>query len=124
MTSLRNVPLSDDKLTDWIFKQLLNCLREKSLVVKRTNKPLPHPESNNISGLTEYDERWSDVLISINASTSANEQIATLIHELCHVLFHKTSERDINKLERILWEKITNEQRDYLRSYLARRKIK
>ncbi len=128
MISLRSVPLSGDKLVDWVFKQFIFFLRRETLAIKR-KKRLLDPDDHHrrvILGLmqSEVGPGGHGIEITINSSKSVHcnrdEEAKTLIHELNHVVFWKTQERFIRQAENILVEKFTQEQKDFLKSFLPR----
>ncbi|MBI2058021.1 MAG: hypothetical protein HYT63_03535 [Candidatus Yanofskybacteria bacterium] len=132
MVSLREVPLSGDKLVDWIFKQFVFFLRKETLAVKR-KKRLLDPDNLHrrvIRGLMQpqVGPGGHGIEITINSSRSIHcnrdKEAETLIHELSHVVFWKTWERFIGQAENILVEKFTQEQKDFLKSFLPRSESK
>lgn len=129
MISLRNVPLSGDKLVDWIFKQFIFFLRRETLYIKRKKRLLNPNDKHHraISGLMD-PEFEPNIEITINSAKSVhvnrNEEVETLIHELSHVLFWKTRERFIWQIEEILIKKFTKEQKDFLKSFIPRHEVK
>lgn len=132
MVSLRDVPLSGDRLTDWIFKQFIFFLRKETLAIKR-KKRLLDPDNHHrrvIRGLMqpEVGPGGHGIEITINVSKSIHcnrdEEVETLVHELSHIVFWKTRERFIGQAENILVEKFTREQKDFLKSFLPRRESK
>ncbi len=129
MINLRQVPLSGDKLTDWIFKQFVFFLRRETLYIKRRKRLLNPNDKHHraIKGLMD-PEFEPKIEISLNSAKSVhsnrNEEVETLIHELCHILFWKTRERSIWQSERILIKKFTKEQRDFLKSFIPRHEVK
>lgn len=129
MISLKNVPLSGDKLTDWIFKQFILLLRKETLHIKR-KKRLLNPNDKHrhaIRGLMDPDAQFN-IEITINCAKSIHEnrdkEVETLIHELGHIVFWKTGEQFIVQLEKILITKFTKEQRNFLKSFLPRHEVK
>jgi len=50
------------------------------------------------------------------------DPLRTYIHELCHILYPKMSERNIRKLEKHLWENITTKEQFLLARKLYNRK--
>lgn len=129
MISLREVPLSGDKLVDWIFKQFIFFLRRETLHIKRMKGLLnPNdPHHREIRGL--MDPKFEPKIeITINPAksmhSSRDEEVETLIHELSHVVFWKTRERNIEQMEKILLARFTSEQRNLLKSFLPTHEVK
>ncbi|MBI2063628.1 MAG: hypothetical protein HYT65_01390 [Candidatus Yanofskybacteria bacterium] len=129
MISLRDVPLSGDKLTDWVFKQFIFFIRRETLYIKRKKRLLNPNDKHHcaIRGLMD-PEFEPKIEITINSAKSVhanrNEEVETLIHELCHILFWKTQERSIWQTERILIKKFTKEQKDFLKSFIPHHEVK
>lgn len=129
MISMCNIPLSGDNLTDWIFKQFVFFLRRETLNIKR-RKRLSDPDDKHhraIRGLMDYTFE-PNIEIIINSAKSRhgsrNEEVETLIHELAHIVFWKTPERFIEQIEKILISKFTQEQRNFLKSFIPRHEVK
>lgn len=130
-TSLARLPRSGDKLVDWIFKQFVFFLRRETLRIKRKryvyDKEDPHRKA--LYGLMQApgapDPRI-DILINAAKSRHSNrdEEVDTLIHELCHVVFWKTGERFVRQLDRILKKRLTQEQKNHLKSFIPRHEVK
>lgn len=130
MVSLRDVPLSGDSLTDWIFKQFIFYLRKETIHIKRKRKLLDpnNKHKKTIRGLMEPKSVSSEgnIEITINSSLHCdrNEEVETLIHELGHVVFWTTPEWSIKSLEGILIKKFTPEQKSFLKSFIPRHEVK
>ncbi len=129
MVSLRQVPLSGDKLIDWVFKQFIFFLRRETLHIKR-KKRLLNPNDKHrqaIRGLMNPAFE-PNIEITINSAKSVhgnrNEEVETLIHELGHIVFWKTQERFIYQIEEILIKKLTPEQKNFLKSFIPRHEVK
>ena len=134
MISLRAVPLSGDKLTDWIFKQFIFFLQKETLSIKR-KKRLMDPYKSNVHrkalrGLMDPEVGPSQhhIEITLNCAKSIHcnrdEEVETLIHELCHILFWKTRESFILQMEKILVLRLTIEQKNFLKLFLPRHEVK
>jgi len=132
MISLREVPLSGDKLTDWVFKQFIFFLRRETLIIKRKKRLLnpADPHKKVRCGLMEPElaPGGHGIQITINPAKSIHcnrdEEVETLIHELSHVVFWKTPERFIGQIEKILVNKFTQEQKSFLKSFIPRHEVK
>jgi len=131
MISLRAVPLSGDKLTDWIFKQFIIFLRRETLRIKRKKRVVfSKTDRKALRGLMDPEVGPSQHHIEITLSSAKNmhcnrnEELETLIHELCHIIFWKTSERFIFQMECILIKKFTSEQKIFLKSFIPRHEVK
>lgn len=126
MISLREVPLSGDELTDWIFKQFMFFLRRETLHIKR-KKRLLDEHRRAIKGLME-SESVPKLEITINCAKrhheNRDEEVETLIHELAHIVFWKTREGFIRQVERILIDNFTQGQKDFLKSFIPRHEVK
>lgn len=131
MISLRQVPLSGDKLTDWIFKQFIVFLQRETLRIKRKKRVVfSNTHRKALRGLMDPEAGPSQHHIEITLSSAKrmhcnrNEEVETLIHELCHILFWKTRERFIFQMECILIKKLTAEQKSFLKAFIPRHEVK
>ncbi len=126
MISLRDVPLSGDELTDWVFKQFVFFLRRETLHIKR-KKRLLDEHRRVIRGLMD-PESDPKIVITINCAPSQHEnrdeEVETLIHELAHIVFWKTQEGFIRRIQRILIDNFTQEQKNLLKSFIPRHEVK
>src|SRR3989344_7989102 len=127
MASLRKVPLSGDSLTDWIFKQFFFFLQKETLRIKRKKRVvLSDKHHKALRGLMNPEVGPSEYHIEIILSSdkkmhcNRDEEVETLIHELCHILFGKTHERFIFQMECILIKKLTIEQKNFLKTFIPR----
>jgi hypothetical protein len=129
-TALTLVPLSGDRFIDWTFKQFVIFLRRETLHIKRKRNVYSEDKHREkLRGLMlPKDEACSqfDILISADPEKHANrdEELSTLVHELCHIVFWKTNERYVRQAERILFEELTQEQKNYLKSFIPRHEVK
>ena len=131
MASLRKVPLSGDNLTDWIFKQFFFFLQKETLRIKRKKRVvLSDKHQQALRGLMNPEVGPSEYHIEIILSSdkkmhcNRDEEVETLIHELCHILFGKTHERFIFQMECILIKKLTIEQKNFLKTFIPRHEVK
>lgn len=126
MVSLREVPLSGDELTDWIFKQFIFFLRRETLHIKR-KKRLLDERRRVMKGLME-SKSVPKLEITINCAKrhheNRDEEVGTLIHELAHIVFWKTQEGFIRQIERILMDSFTQDQKNLLKSFIPRHEVK
>ena len=129
MTSLRDVPLSGDKLTDWVFKQFVFFLRRTTLNIKRKKRLLNPNDKHHraIRGLMDPDQ-GPNIEITINCAKSMHPnrdaEVGTLIHELSHIVFWKTGEKFITQIEQILIAGFTREQKNFLKSFIPHHEVK
>lgn len=133
MISLREVPLSGDRLLDWVFKQFIVFLNRKTVYIirKKRLKKANSPREGILLGLTmpkNPKNYLKGTYIFINSAKcrhhDRNEETETLIHELCHNLFSDSKHRFINQLERMLIEDFTNDQKKILKSFIPHHEIK
>lgn len=123
MVSLREVPLSGDELTDWVFQELVLTLRKRNVWVKR-KKRLMDPDKRqrrSLRGLMQpgIGRGGHGVVITINSAKRSNPnrnaETETLMHETSHAILLETLEWRILKLERILSRRFTREQKEFLK---------
>jgi len=132
MVHLKNVPLSGDRLVDWIFKQFIILLRKETLHIRRRKRVIDKDlRAFAIKGKTEFHSSPHHIDIQINSSrcqhASRNEELDSLIHELSHILFRKFTKKDepaIEQMEDILIARFTQEQRRFLKSFLPGHEVK
>lgn len=119
----KKYPSAGDILVDWIFKRLIYIL-ERELVRKKKGLYDPDVSSRQaVLGFLYFNDR----IIYLNSSKRAHptkiELTKTLVHELAHLLFPDVSERYIKQIEEILWIKLTNEQKKFLKRYIPKYEV-
>ena len=129
MVSLRRVPLSGDELVDWVFKQFIFFLSRKTLHIKRKKRLLDPDDKSHRSIMGMMDSGAAPkIKITINCAKSLHKnrdkEVETLIHELGHIVFWKTPERFIKQIEEILIDRFTQEQKNFLKSFIPRHEVK
>lgn len=131
LTVLNRLPCSGDKLVDWVFKQFVFFLRREALHIKRKRRLVnPNdPHKHKLRGLMSPQDHAGnriDILISVERTyhPDCDGEVSTLIHELSHIVFWKTRECFIGQIERILVEKFTTKQKNYLKSFIPRYEVK
>ena len=123
---------SKNSLANWIFNQLLKIIRaakrKKRLVGNLVKiykvcdlRNSEDQEKKKLSGLIITREK-STYCIYINSEESPSEQIKTLIHEIGHFLFWWEYEPPIIKLENLIWNALSQEQKEILFEFI--RKLK
>lgn len=124
---MRDVPLNGDELVNWVFKQFVFFLRRETLHIKR-RKRLSDPNDKHHRAIRGLLELGRIIKITINSAKSRHcnrdEEVETLIHELGHIVFRKTSERYIEQIEKILISRFTQEQKNFLKSFIPRHEVK
>ncbi len=112
-------PYSGDQLADWFFRNfvfILNSVR----VSKKDNLRNPNRYREKLDGLLLCEE--SEVFLE--AKLPIGERLQTLVHECLHMMLPETRERKILQLEKIVWRRLTEDQRKILKSYLPKHKVK
>jgi hypothetical protein len=130
-TALTQVPLSGDKLVDWVFKQFVFFLRRETLRIKRKRRlrSPDDPSRELLRGMLWFESETSSAFdIGLNSAkcqhSNRDEELETLVHELCHLVFWKIQHRFIWQLERIVFNRLTQEQKNYLKSFIPRHEVK
>jgi len=115
---------SGDKLTDWIFSRVIHNLNYKieATLLKKNLREKHCKKTIELYGYIDSD------VISLSAAKSLHpdrEAIAkTLLHEVLHNVFCPIYERNIRRLEDLIWEKLSREQIAILKSYVPRHIVK
>ena len=115
---------SGDKLTDWIFSRIISALNYKveNIYVKHVLCEYFHKNRIDLYGFVD-----DNIIYLSGAKTKHPNRGAmakTLLHEALHVVFDKIRERDILRLEDLVWEKLSREQIKILKSYIPRHMVK
>ncbi len=103
------------------FDQMIFALNSKIkgiYWVKELRRPRDGVPAWGLLGGTEISE------IYVSVRCDKEEAIKTLIHELTHYLFDylndATSEKLVRQIERLLWRRFSEQQRELLWDYLVR----
>lgn len=115
---------SRDKLADWIFSRVIFALNYEveNIYVKHILRERFRGSQIDLYGFVE-----DNVIYLSNAKTKHRNREAiakTLLHEALHVVFEKIPERNILRLEDLVWEKLSREQIRILKSYIPRHTVK
>lgn len=109
-------PQSGDRFVDCIFRMIMGAL--ESISVKKT-KEIYNPENpheKNICGI--ISSKKNEIYLNAKRHKKINEPIvSTLIHEVLHVLMPDVRERCIRQFETVLYIRLTDSQKRYLRVY-------
>lgn len=115
---------SGDKLVDWIFSRIIHSLNYKieAIYLKRV---LHERRGGKV---IEYYGYIDDDTIYLSAAKTKHENrraiAKTLLHEVMHNVFCGIYERNILRLEDLVWEKLSEEQIAILKSYVPRHIVK
>lgn len=129
----KKIRRSKNSLANWIFNQLLKILRKakrkKRLVGNLVKlykvcdlRDTDDKKKNKLSGLI-VPRKKSTYCIYINSKDSPSEQIKTLIHEIGHFLFWWENEPPILKWENLIWNALSQEQKEILFEFIRKLKI-
>jgi hypothetical protein len=125
-TSLARLPRSGDKLVDWIFKQFVFYLRRETMRIRRKRRLVleDDPKRELLAGLLNADRDTISINPAKSVHKNRDEELITLIHELSHLVFSETRERFIDQIEGIILRKLTQEQKEHLKSFIPRHEVK
>lgn len=73
-----------------------------------------------LKGLLFPEENFIFINPAKTQHLNRDDMTKTLVHELLHVLFPDTDENSIRAFEDIIWQKLNNEQKEILKSYLPK----
>lgn len=125
---------SGDNQIDWIFRKLIQILYNKVEQIVFIN-PLRNPDNprhflwglwNEAEHIVEFGNKKivyekKTIYIDPEKHRKTNEDMLwTLVHELSHILFPHTSERDIQEEEDILSKRLSENQKRALRTFLPK----
>jgi len=124
---------SNNLLANWIFNQLLKIIRtakkKKRLVGNLVKlykvcdlRNTDDKKKEKLSGLI-ITRKKRTCCIYINFKDAPSEQIKTLIHELGHFIFWWEYEPPIIKLENLIWDALSQEQKEILFEFIRKLKI-
>ncbi len=122
----RHPPRSDDKWVDWEFYRIIYII-ENILRFIRAKKILRDPDNRRktIYGLLMNDK---EVWLSLAGKKKGGKHYPAariLLHEVLHVLYQAVIPHStIYSKENILWRRLTDEQKRFLRRYVPRRTVK
>lgn len=115
---------SGDDTVDWIFSRIIHALNYEIEVImlKRFLREKYRGKMKNFYGYIE-----DDVISLSNSKTWHPNRRAiakTLLHEVMHFVFGSIHERDIRRLEDLVWEKLSEEQMRILKSFVPKHVVK
>ena len=115
----RQLPQGGDPLIDWIFNALILLLKHVKIYKVRG---LKDPGDNTVLDgyMVDLGDSWE---IYLDARSNDPLELI-LIHELAHALFCDVISDDedlISNLETVLWDKFTENQKSFLKSFMPKR---
>ena len=124
------LPTSKDKLVDWFFKELIYFIKKKLVMIEITKGKIVERDvgKKELNGFIVFNPDNKDGIVFLSGSgkprsLDKNYWGRILTHELCHaVLESHVIERKIRRLEKLLWERFTVEQKRILISFLPRKR--
>ena len=104
-------------LVDSIFTEFRHLLKYHVLKIRLVEN-LHDPEDGlPLAGFVSKGRRH----IYLDKDQCEHEKIKTLIHELAHILLPSVAEKDIQKIEELLWQKFSRKQKEFLEKRIPKR---
>ena len=119
------LPLSGDQLVDALFKILIDMLETKINGVHL--KETIHDTDKGHKELLGVIPTKKEKRIYLNRQRHKKDKeplVKTLIHEVLHVALWETREVRIESLEKILFTRLTDAQKRYLKKYIPKHTVK
>ncbi|MEK7636242.1 MAG: hypothetical protein AAB362_00955 [Patescibacteria group bacterium] len=111
----RSYPSGGDRLTDFFFRMIVGILDSISVRKAREIYNPKNRHEKNICGIISADRAM--IYLNVARHKKINEPIvSTLVHEVLHVMMPGSKERRIHQLENILYIRLTDSQKRYLRA--------
>ena len=130
MLKKRKLPRSGNKLVDWHFRQVIYYLENKVSAILIVNKSLKDPRNKKIllRGYIDVNHKGRAIIfVSGIKNTHADREMMgkTLTHEVAHgFLEDYVHEKSILTLEDLLWNAFTKDQKNIIKSFLPKHKVK
>lgn len=115
------------RLVNWLFKRIEYILENK--IDKIFKKKVLKDSRQGLAGMV-FSKSWGcdeDIIfISAAKCRHANKDHAaeTLAHEVLHILMPEVGERYILQLEVIVWQLLTKEQKQKIKSFIPKHTVK
>ncbi len=115
---------SGDDFIDFTFREFVYILEDIVEVIKKTpNLKSPRKPWEGLWGYLH------ESAIFLEARASKKRLLQTLIHELSHALYYNDGERSmrerkIDRVEKILWRRFTEDQKKILARYIPKHAVK
>ena len=118
----RRPPRSGDAFLDTLFFIMIDAL-EKHVRAIYAKKQLRDPDTNAaLSGLLMCED--DEIYLKKQSRKDRNQMVSALVHEVLHFIMPRTFEEKIERMERILMTRLTDEQKKYLRGFLPKHVVK
>lgn len=124
--SKRNLPSSGDRLIDALFKVLIDTL-EKEIEAIRLKKVLFDPSGGPLKRKKELYGIIIEGRIFLGKRIHKKEKesiVLTLVHEVFHAALPFLKERRIYQLGAIVYTRLTDAQKRFLRKYIPKHEVK
>lgn len=126
----QRLPVSGNPLVDWMFRRLVYFLKRRVDEIKKSKKLRnPNDRRRIMYGYLEVDREFSHrlaraVIFLRKSDDDTHDDLGQyLVHELSHFICPLVGEEDIYRLEKILWQLFTLEQKKIIRSYIPKHTI-
>ena len=117
----------EKRLIDWLFKRIVHVLESK--IDNIFKKKVLKDGHQGLAGVVFSKSLGCDedvIFISAAKCRHANKDdtAQTLIHEVLHVLMPEVRERYILQLEVVVWQLLTKEQKQIIKSFIPKHTVK
>lgn len=125
MAGRKEFSRSHCELTNFIFSGVVSALNKKVLAIYKV-KRLAAPENRRepIYGYLDPIDGYRLFEIYISAQKSLkidrDEMGKTILHEALHIVFESSPERVIRRMETLLWNEMSNDQKNLVKSYIPK----
>lgn len=123
-------PLSGDRLTDLIFKMMLDAIHYRISSIKK-KKILTDPDEKDSKKRREtiraiYDPETKEVFLSASKCKHPTKisMVSSLIHEIFHEIMPDAFHKRIYQFEKVLIVKLSDKQKRYLRKFIPKHEVK
>lgn len=98
------------------MKRILKAKIKEILLVRNLRRYWKKPKIQ-LSGVISFHKDGT-ATICVDSSDNTAAKTKTLVHELLHYIFHNEEERQIVKLENLLWDKLSQRQKNHLKKWI------
>jgi len=113
------------ELTNFIFGRIVSALNRKVLTIYKVRRLAP-PENRRepLYGYLDPIDGYKLFEIYISAQKSLkidrDEMGKTILHEALHIIFESSPELVIRRMEDLLWNEMSGDQKKMIKSYIPK----
>lgn len=119
----KGITQGGNAIADHLFREVVDFLNNKVFKIHRV-RVLRDPDNKYrfLAGLLMPmgENKDYEIFVSESDNKDTDEQGATILHEVLHIIMPHSREMYIRRLEELLWQEFSRDQKQIIKSYLPK----